>query len=107
MEPISTKFVKRIEIIVPSIELKQVLTLLDRVGVPGYSILRNVIGKGDRGSITKEEELEMLGNDYILTICEAEQVPQVLTAVQPLLKRYGGICISSDAQWLIHENPLL
>ncbi len=46
--------------IAPSMALKQVLTLLNKVGVRGYSILRNVISKGDRIKVTKEEELGIL-----------------------------------------------
>ncbi len=49
-----------IEMIAPSMALKQVLTLLNKVGVRGYSILRNVISKGDRIKVTKEEELGIL-----------------------------------------------
>lgn len=87
-------------------ELKAVIRCLEQIGVSGYSVIRNVIGKGDRGPVGEEEELDLLGNDYILTICSVEKETAIMAAMHPLLQRYGGICISSDAKWLVHDNAL-
>lgn len=97
-----TKLVKRIEIIAPAVELRQILKVLNRVGV-GYSIFRNVVGRGDCGNAVDDFDLGTdLANDYILTICNEEQEQQVVEGVRPLLKRYGGVCLSSEAHWVIH-----
>ena len=42
--------VKKLEIILDAPEEKTVTSLLDRIGVSGYTILRNVAGKGGRGT---------------------------------------------------------
>ena len=44
------KKVKRIEIIIPAVELKKVLRLLKESGVSGYTVIRSVTGFGDRGN---------------------------------------------------------
>lgn len=107
MKPIQTKSVKRVEIIISSLELKTVLAHFEDIGVTGYSIIRNVIGKGDRGSVSEEEELGLLGNDYVLVICDAEKAALIQAMLLPILERYGGVCLISEAEWLIHrEMPL-
>lgn len=104
MKPIQTKSVKRVEIIISSLELKKVLRHFQDIGISGYSIIRNVIGRGDRGSVNEEEELELLGNDYVLVICDAEQATLLQTMLLPILERHGGVCLVSDAEWLIHRD---
>ena len=36
--------------------------------------------------------------------CDAFQTSQVIEAMRPILKRYGGICLVSDAMWVIHGS---
>lgn len=92
---------KRIEIIANEIELSKLLASLDRVGVSGYSVMRNVAGKGARGRIQNDLESTSLSNVYILVICAAEQTDPVVAAIQPILKKWGGMCVISEAQ-MIH-----
>jgi nitrogen regulatory protein PII len=106
-EPIEVelKIVRRIEIITPSVELRKVLELLDSLHVKGYSILRNVSGKGDRGTTACDIDLDGACNDYVLAVCDDEQEKQVMKAMRPILQRYGGVCLSSEAKWLLHSGP--
>ena len=97
MEP-----VKKIEIVTNSVELGKVLELLERVDVPGYSVIRNVIGKGDRGRASDDIEMTVLSNVYVMTVCTEEQVNKVVEAMRPILKRFGGVCLVSDAQSVVH-----
>ena len=99
------KAVKRLEIITSSVELKKVLETLEKLEVQGYSIIRGVSGKGDRGVTTCDLDVDGVCNDYILAICDRDQEPKVLAALHPILTRYGGICISSDANSLVHKGP--
>ena len=41
-------------------------------------------------------------NSYILTACTEEQLEKVVAAVRPVLKRVGGMCLVSDALWVLH-----
>jgi hypothetical protein len=100
-----TKAIKRLEIVTSSVELKKVLETLEKLGVQGYSIIRGVSGKGDRGVTTCDLDVDGVCNDYILAICNLEQEASVMAALYPILTRYGGICISSDANTLVHKGP--
>lgn len=48
--------VKRIEIIANSFELGKILDRLDKSGVNGHIVIRNVVGKGLRG---RAEDLDL------------------------------------------------
>lgn len=97
--------IKRIEIIISSLELPAVLKALRQEGIVGYSIVRNVIGNGERGFV--DDDLGgFLSNDYILTTCAVEQEARVAEVIRPLLEKFGGACIISDAKWITHEGML-
>ena len=97
MEP-----VKKIELVTNSVEIGKVLELLERVDVPGYTVIRNAIGKGDRGRASDDIEVTVLSNVYVMTVCTEEKVNKVVEAMRPILKRFGGVCLISDAQSVVH-----
>jgi nitrogen regulatory protein PII len=91
--------VKRIEVIATTREVDKLLAGLDEVGVPGYTVIRDVVGKSRWGKVSDDFDLAgtTLSNSYILCFCPAEDVKPVLEAIQPLLNKYGGVCYVSDA----------
>ncbi|MCX7938246.1 MAG: hypothetical protein N2545_02245 [Thermoflexales bacterium] len=68
----------------------------------GYTIIRDVIGKGERGIRRGDELSGVFKNSYLLTTCEPEQLPAIVEAVRPILKQRGGVCLVSDAMWVKH-----
>ncbi len=91
--------VKRLEIIVSSREMHKILEKLDEVGVPGYSIIRDVVGKSSWGEVSDDFDFAStpLSNVYILSFCPVDQIAPVLERVRPLLNKLGGVCYVSDA----------
>jgi len=91
--------VKRLEIIASSAELPKLIEKLDAAGVPGYSIIRDVAGKGQDGRVSTDSDFtsSALSNIYILSFCSEAQAEDVLTRIRPVLTRYGGVCYFSDA----------
>ncbi len=91
--------VKRLEIIVSSREMQKVLEKLDEAGAPGYSVIRDVVGRSNSGSVSDEFDFACttLSNVYILVFCSDEQITAVREGVRPLLKKFGGVCYVSDA----------
>ncbi|MGH8000553.1 MAG: P-II family nitrogen regulator [Brasilonema sp.] len=87
--------VKKIEIIANSFELGKILDSLDKSGVNGHVVIRNVAGKGLRGT-TEDLDMTMLDNVYILAFCMPEQIKPVVENIRPLLNRFGGTCYISD-----------
>lgn len=88
--------VKKIEIIANSFELGKILDGLDKSGVQGHVVIRNVAGKGLRGG-TEDLDMTMLDNVYILAFCMPEQIKPVVENIRPLLNKFGGTCYISDA----------
>jgi nitrogen regulatory protein PII len=89
--------VTRLEIIASSVELDRLLTALDQAGVPGYTVIRNVMGKGTHGQTISDLDGNF-DNVYILAFFSPELTKPVVEAVRPILNRLGGLCYLSDAQ---------
>ena len=94
--------VKRVEIVVDSVEVRRVTEALDRVGISGYTVIPTISGRGERGERDGDGVSGVFANAYVLTACPADQLAAVVDAVRPLLRETGGICLVSDAQWVRH-----
>lgn len=94
--------VKRIEIITDAREMRAVRATLERLGLTGYSIVREVIGQGDRGAQSGDDLSGVSSNSLLLTTCAPEQLTELVASIRPLLRERGGICLISDAQWVVH-----
>jgi nitrogen regulatory protein PII len=89
--------IKRIEIIASSHETSRILERMEKAGAPGYTLIRDVAGKSQWGSVDDDLPVTMLGNSYIISFCPDERVQAIVEAVKPVLDRYGGVCYVSDA----------
>ena len=89
--------VKRIEIVIDKPHVPHVRKVLARFSVPGLTILETAAGYGDRGEREGGELSDALVNHYLLTTCRPDQVEQLAKALEPVLRRYGGLCLISDA----------
>jgi nitrogen regulatory protein PII len=88
--------------IIDSLELAKIAKILEDAGTSGYTVIRDVIGSGDRGIRPGDELTDVFKNTYVMTACPEEKVSQIVEAIRPILKRFGGVCLVSDAQWIIH-----
>ncbi|MBW3637152.1 MAG: transcriptional regulator [Armatimonadetes bacterium] len=94
--------VKRVEIITDALEMREVTRVLDAQGVSGYTIVQNVIGMGERGAQSGDDLTGVFQNSLLITACAPERVESLVEAIRPILARRGGVCLVSDAQWVIH-----
>ena len=88
--------VKRIEIIVNSVELGKILDGLKQAGVPGHIVIRNVAGHGLRGG-SEDLDMTMLDNVYVIAFCPPEKLKSTIEIIRPILNKFGGSCYISDA----------
>jgi len=88
--------VKRIEIIVNSVELGKIIDGLKQASVPGYIVIRNVAGQGLRGG-SEDLDMTMLDNVYVIAFCPPEILKPAVETIRPILNKFGGTCYISDA----------
>ncbi len=91
--------VSRFEIIVASKEVEKITKVLNAVKVSGYSIIREVIGKGHLGTVSDDVNLgsSKLSNVFIICYCSPDQVEPIVTKIKPILNKYGGVCYLFEA----------
>ncbi len=94
--------VKRIEIVIDAVGLPEILRLLDASGTSGYTVIRDATGSGERGLRGGDELSDVFKNAYVMTACAPELTAQIVEAVRPTLRRLGGVCLVSDADWVLH-----
>ena len=95
------KPVKRVEIVIESVAAPQLLDILESHGFTQYTMMREAYGKGDRGVSLGGVSGE-LNNSYILIACEPDRAGELVEWMRPVLKRFGGMMLVSDALWVKH-----
>jgi nitrogen regulatory protein PII len=93
---------KRVEIVTDSLELSAVCNALNLAGVSGYTVLRDVTGKGNRGDRIDDDMTGALRNVYVLCGCTEPQARAVAEAMRGILRLSGGVCLISDCLWVEH-----
>ena len=96
------QLVKRLEIIIDAPELPELLGILRSHGADGYSVISPVTGTGHRGERRNDEPGGGAGNAWILIATPPELASTLIEAIRPILKKRGGVCLVSDAHWVIH-----
>ena len=94
--------VKRLEIVVDAPHSPRVTEVLDRHGLTGWSIVRDVTGAGERGRQLADDLTGVSSNHLILTTCTPEALPALVEDLRAVLVRAGGMCLVGDAHWLRH-----
>jgi nitrogen regulatory protein PII len=96
------KPMKKVEIVIDSVHLNRLLETLEKAGVSGYTVFRDVLGKGERGIMAGDELTDVFKNSYVITVCPEDVAQKVAESIRPLLKKLGGMCLISDVLWLEH-----
>ncbi len=96
------KPMKKVEIVIDSVHLSKVLDILEKAGVSGYTVVKDVLGKGERGLMAADELTDVFKNSYLFTVCSEETAQRIAEDIKPLLKKVGGVCLISDVVWITH-----
>jgi nitrogen regulatory protein PII len=94
--------VKRVEIVIDAAHTPELVRVVKHAGAPGYTLLRDVQGFGDRGDRSGDGLGNVYRNCYLVTAVSEDIALIIAEKTRPLLERYGGICLISDAQLLPH-----
>ena len=93
----------RIEIVIEENLTRRMAAALEAVGAPGYTIIPRASGQGDRGARRADDPTGTLTNAvFIIAADDPQVVENIVEGVRPLLKRSGGICLVSEANWVRH-----
>lgn len=98
------KPVKRVELVLEAVEEKRIEQILEEIGISGYTVYHHVGGKGERGERANLAFGDKFENVAFVIACDVNLLSPLAEAVRPILKQYGGVCLVSDAQWLIHND---
>jgi len=93
----------RIEIVIETPLVDKMIEVLRKARAPGYTLLQDVRGAGDRGVRRGDALVGDSSNSLFIIACDDEQaIERIVEGVRPLLSRSGGICLTSAANWLRH-----
>ena len=92
--------VKRIEIIANYVELGKILQGLEKTGIEGCTVIRDVAGTSTRDDGKHDLAMTMLDNVYIIAFCQPEKIAIASEVIRNVLNKYGGSCFISDAMEL-------
>ena len=97
------KICKRIEIVIEQPLASRMSELLVELGAPGYTLISNAAGRGDRGVRRADEPTGTSTNCMFIIACDdVALVDTIVERLRPILSRSGGVCLVSDAQWVRH-----
>lgn len=94
--------IKKIEIVTDMAYLKKLIQLFEENKVSGYTIIKDITGKGKRGSKDGHGISTGFKNCYIFIFCELEEAKLISDILKPYLTTFGGMCAISDAHWIMH-----
>ena len=95
------KKMKKIEIILESVYLNRLIELFDKKEITGYTIIRDVEGKGITGIKSADEITDVFSNNYVFTVCDEDKLMNIVEDIRRFIKKYGGRCIVSDVSWVL------
>ncbi|HAA14495.1 MAG TPA: transcriptional regulator [Cytophagales bacterium] len=96
------KPIKRVEIVVGSVDIRRVRKLLEAEGLKQYTVIPQVTGRGSSYDRDADGLTTVFSNSYLILACSDEELERIKEPLRELLKRLGGVCVVSDAQWLMH-----
>lgn len=88
---------KEVRVILPGEQQSFVIEILDSLNISGYTIIKNLSGKGHHGfhaSHPMFDETESLL--MIMTVVPEEKVAPILSGLTPVFDRYTGVMFVSD-----------
>ena len=96
---------KRIDIVIEAPVLKRLLSVLDELAVPGYTVTAAVAGRGRGGSWHREATVGEAGRMMVVQcIVDASRVDAILARVFELVSRQIGIVSVADVDVIRPEH---
>jgi nitrogen regulatory protein PII len=91
---------KRLEIVIDEERLEDLITLLNSVGIRGYTFIKSAGGLGSRGTRRPDDIFFEQNNAMVIIACQDSVAEKITATLRPRLKEFGGMCLISDCYWL-------
>lgn len=95
---------KRIDIVVEASRARAIIEMVEAVGAKGYTIIRDVSGRGHRGVRDEAHLSDVFRNMLIIVVTTEEIANRIVAESQPLLEDYAGIVVVSDVKVIRDEH---
>lgn len=93
---------KRIEIITGAYDMREVIRILDQAGLPSYTLIPDIQGKGERGTRDAGGLTEAFKNSMLIVVCSETDWNGLKEHLRQLIQRVGGMVMASDCEFLKH-----
>jgi nitrogen regulatory protein PII len=91
---------KKIEIVIESVKLGQVIDIIDQSGASGYTIVSSVTGRGHRGRRGGGGLTDVFTNAMVMTVVQEPMAVKILQRVERLIQNFAGMAVVTDASAL-------
>ncbi len=98
------KNMKKVEFIIEAVYINRLVELFTKHEIHGYTIIKDIEGAGGHGLRTADDMSDMFSNNYIFTVCEADQFENMEIDIRKFLEKYGGKCILTDVMLMLGEK---
>lgn len=89
---------KKLEIIIESVERRRVCRILDEVGVKGYSIIDDIQGRGKTGPKSAQDLSNILKSSLIIVVDEEATIKKAIEKLKEVFIHYSGKMFLSDIE---------
>jgi nitrogen regulatory protein PII len=95
---------KKLEIIIESLESPKVMRILNENNVKGYTKLDNLVGRGRKEKISSYELTGFLKRTIFIVVDEEAVLRKVIEDIKPILLDYAGVMLVSDVEFIKSER---
>ena len=93
---------KKVEIVISSLDAPEVIRVFKKHGHSAYTRVEDIKGSGERGTQDGQGLARAFSNDLLIFAVKASVFQEVKEEIRMLMEDYGGLCLVSDVQSLIH-----
>lgn len=95
------KSMKKVELVIEAVYIKKLLGLFKKHNINGYTIIRDIEGRGGHGLKTADDVTDVFSNVYVFTACEESVFLSMKEEIRAFVIKYGGKCIITDAMVIL------
>ena len=93
---------KKVEIVISSLDARQVIQAFEKEGHYAYTRIEEIKGRGERGHQDGTGLARAFSNDILIFVVPKYLFDKVKEELREIMTEYGGICLVSEVQSLIH-----